>query len=237
MKSLPQLSRRLLVAAFLGVAFTSLQAADSVTFTETYADKVVSSREDGETFYDVIPTGSFTAKATLAFDDGDIDIVPTVNTPVVITVGNWAYEGTLGDDERYTDGKSSATILLTHEECKNADCDDTKEVTHGKITIKASSRGVAVTVTAKTGSTPKDDELEESPAAANFAGETLTIVAADGATLPVSIDIGNGAFHREGFLALTGKVATKTVRKGSGEDAEEFETTTASLKGKLIPQE
>jgi hypothetical protein len=46
-------------------------AADSCSFTESYQDKVICSKSDGEVSCDEIPTGKFTIKG-LFFTDGSL---------------------------------------------------------------------------------------------------------------------------------------------------------------------
>jgi hypothetical protein len=170
----------MLVVAILALC-SSKGWSDSVTFSETEKDSVKCTKDLG---CDSFTTGKFTMKG-LFFTNVDLtqftDLLAT-DTELDVTVGDWSGGGLLGDDPKYQNGGTKATIPLTDSNSCSG-----KDVTHGTIKFSSSLKGVAITVSTKTGSTTCDD-YESSAIADAEAGQTGTVTT----NVTVSIDIFNG---------------------------------------------
>jgi len=227
MSCLLSLARALMVLSiFLGLPVL----ADTATFSEKYADKLFTERykegPDTWTEYWTYPTGSFSFSGNFFIAESPAAVDFNEDSAVAIQIGSWFYEGTLGDDDKYVAGKSSASFALVTEGWdKN---DNEKLVKVGKVSIKFTKKGIKITVSAKTGGDPKyDAELAESPIASEFQGEIGLLNAVD---LPIMIMIGEREF--QGMLVLNGKGSCKIVTKKIDGFPEEYELCTVTLKGK-----
>lgn len=192
-----------LVIAVLGLCSPTCWS-DSISFSESQKD-TQKCTTDG---CDVVTTGKFTMKGL--FFTG-VDLVPLESllvpgTKLDVTVGNWSGSVLFGDDPKYKNGGKKATInLIDTNVCNN------KNVAHGTIKFSGSSKGVAITVSTKTGSTACDD-FEISAQADDDAGQTGLVTN----IVNVSVDIGNGTLATNIDITVIGSASVKSVVK-SGE--------------------
>jgi len=176
--------------------------SDSITFSESQKDAVKCITGEG---CDTTTTGKFSMKG-LFFTGVNLDpfeglLVP--GTKLDVTVGDWSGSVLFGDDPKYKNGGTKATISLID----SNSCTD-KLVTHGTIKFSATSKGVGVTVSTKTGSSACD-EFEDSAIADEDAGETGTVTN----IVNVSIDIGNGTLATNIDVTVIGVASVKTLIK------------------------
>lgn len=100
-------SLRLFVAAVVCGA-SCLQAAQSLSVSASYADKLVKDSETGE--YMVTENGAGTISATLPLSDVDIASFDEGTMFAISMHGGQVVEVTLGDDSSYRKGKNKATF-------------------------------------------------------------------------------------------------------------------------------
>jgi len=195
-------------ALLLTVAVWSLCSArswsDTVSFSESQKDTLKCVKNGP---CNTFTTGKFTMKG-MFFTDVDltqyIDLLAT-DTELDITIGDWLGGGQLGDDPKYHNGGTKATInLVDTSSCTSG------QVTHGSIKFSASLRGVSITVSTKTGSTGCDD-YEDSAIADEDAGDSGSVTN----TVGVSIALSNGTTHLNTNLNVNvvGSASVKTVIK------------------------
>jgi hypothetical protein len=196
--------------------------ANAVSFRETYADRIVTTREDGFVSYDQIATGSFTARGKLILTAEDLDgITVDEDTPITIIAGGWSFEASLGDDPKYVPGKKSARFVING------------GVVTIALAIGLSSTTVTWSASAKTGISPSGDEFQESLAAAELGdGENATITLEDEATIVCTVDIAGSDAYSE--VPLYGAVRYKLKTVGTGEDANEFDLKSCTVRGSGI---
>jgi hypothetical protein len=212
------LKSSVLLIAVLGLC-SPKSWADSVTFSESEKDSLKCTTDTG---CDTTTTGKFTMKG-LFFTGVDLsafqDLLVT-NTELDVIVGDWSGSGFLGDDPKYKNGGTKATInLIDTNACNN------KDVTHGTIKFSGSSKGIAITVSTKTGSTACDD-YESSAIADEDAGETGVVTN----TVAISIDIFNDADELTTNIdvAVTGSASVKSVNK----QGDVFDLNSVKVSGK-----
>jgi hypothetical protein len=193
--------------------------SDSVTFSESEKDSLKCTTGTG---CDTTTTGKFTMKG-LFFTGVNLsafqDLLAT-DTELDVTVGDWSGGGLLGDDPKYQNGGSKATIPLTDSNSCSG-----KDVTHGTIKFSGSSKGVAITVSTKTGSTACDDN-ESSAIADAEAGQTGAVTT----NITVSIDIFNGLTELTTNIdvTVTGTASVKSVNK----QGDAFDLNSVKVSGK-----
>jgi hypothetical protein len=192
---------------------------DAISFSESSADKAVCVRDPdfGDVFCDELTTGKFTLKATVfsTVDLTDPAIVALLDpsTPVSLTIGDWEWDGTLGDDPKYVGGAKKAKLKIQHERCRETAQDEIcKDVTHATISLSVTKKGLSVVISAKTGDTDVE-EFETSPLASEHAEDPGNFTD----TVPASIDIGNGTLAESVTLIVTGTTKIHTVLKGGDE--------------------
>lgn len=208
--------KKLLVIALPSIVLLLCSSAFSqrASFSESYADKLVTERIDGETYYEVYPTGRFTTRGSFKFPEPiDLSLIDE-NTSFSMELGGWSYGGVFGDDPKFSTGKKSVTIKL-----------DSGAVVKIAFTAKAASWSV----TARTGS-DLNNEYESSPAAGDYAGsdESYSIKKSDGATVSCTVGLGDEYFL-SGELPLTGRVRATIKKVGSGDFVEEIPLSSVSL--------
>lgn len=184
--------------------------SDSITFSESQKDTLKCTTGAG---CDTFTTGKFTMKG-LFFTSVDLtgfsDLLAT-NTELDVSVGNWSGSALLGDDPKYKNGGTKATIRLID----TNSCTD-KVVSHGTVKFSGTSKGVGITVSTKTGSSACDDS-EASAIADENAGDTGAVTN----IVAVSVDIFNGATELSTNIDVTviGVASVKsTVKNGETND-------------------
>ena len=190
-----------LLIAVLGLS-SSKGWSDSITFSESQKDTVKCAKGGS---CDTFTTGKFSMKGL--FFTG-VDLVPhegllVPGTKLDVTVGDWSGSVLFGDDPKYKSGGTKATINLID----TSSCTE-KDVTHGTIKFSASSRGVSIAVSTKTGSSACDDN-EISAIADEDAGETGAVTN----IVNVSVDIGNGTLATNIDVTVIGIASVKTLIK------------------------
>lgn len=196
-------------------ALFALPARASVSFSDSYADRLARYSEEGEVFYDIISGGKFTARGKVMLAAEDSAITLDRDTPVSVSIGSWLFQGVLGDDPKFIPGRSkSVKIPLL-----------------GGFLKLAISRGIFTwSVTAKTGFNAAGDDFETSPAAeALYAEESFPITPADDRVVSCNIAIASASATANIPLTGTVKYVIKTV--GGGDFAEEFGLCTVKVKG------
>jgi hypothetical protein len=192
----------------------STSLAQRATFSESYADKLISYTEDGDKFFEQITTGRFTTSGRATFaEELDLSTLDE-STPVVMTIGNWEIKGTFADDPKFAPGKKSATFKLE---------------SGATIRVAFTKKSVTWSVSAKTGNNATE-AFEASPKAAEYAesGEPLTITKSDGETLAYAVTLGADN-SLAGELPLTGRVRSTIRKVGSGDFAEEYPLMSVNL--------
>jgi len=194
-------------------------ARANVSFSESFADRLVSYSEEGETFRETISGGTFTARGKVPLTPQDANIVLGASTPVTATIGDWTFEGTLGGDPKFVAGKSkSASFKLP-----------------GGGTLRLAWGAAALTwsVTAKTGSNLAGDSFETSPVAEGlYAEESALITAADEVTVDVNLTLDTATASAS--IPQTGAVKYIVKTVGSGDLAEEHGLCSVKVKGSAV---
>jgi len=209
------------------LTITTGWAVDRVTFSESYVDKLACSGDSVDGFdCETLPTGKFSLKATVSYSPSNTIDVGTLNTntAVSIVIGAWALDTaadsagfhTLGDATTLKFKSSAhkgtnsvtATFLLIDDIAYDTDCDlQPRDV--GKVTLTINETKLTVSVSANTGedNLSCEDNLENSPIASNFDGDS------SGSTtdaLTVSISVGD-TFSVSTDLTVHVRVSTKTA--------------------------
>lgn len=192
-------------------------ARDSLTIAESQTDISVN---EGDGLYEAATTGTTTMKAVV-FSAQPID--PTTldrSTSVRITVGGWSFAVTLGDAAKYTPGAKSATFVLQHEECDRNN-DHCKVKAHGQLALKFSNKGLALSLTFKTGTTKNFEPLETPVLAAAHRSSTGNFTD----TTTASIQVGTSITTIP--VTVTGTSQIKTV----SHSGDELDLVSVKLKG------
>lgn len=165
----------------------------TASFSETFSERIVSSKSAEQTTRVVIGGGSFSLRAKLIAQPSDSAVEISNLTPVTISIGNWIFQGVLGDDPKFVLGKSrSVTFPLVVE-----------GVRCGVVSIAASRNALTYSVSAKTGTNNSGVDLEASPfAESQIQGQTRKIPLSNALSIPCSISFsGLGA---SGNITLVG---------------------------------
>jgi hypothetical protein len=198
---------------------TFAQSTGSASFSESYADKLISYKDEGETYYEQVSSGRFTTRGKATLEEPLDPSYLDEETPFSIQIGDWSYEGFLGDDPKFTSRKKSASIKL-----------DTGAI----LKIAFTTKSITWSVSGKTGY-DFNGEYETSPLASSYAGsdESYSIKKSDGETISCSASLGDGFVSGE--LPLSGRVKSTIKRIGSGDFEEEYPLSSVSLSasGKL----
>jgi|GEM_PF-4844534 len=209
---------KFIIPAFFSLLLAASAAFANVTFSETSAQRLVSTRMDGEVSSDVYSGGTFTARGKVIVPDG-LTITFSNESEITLTIGNWTFEGTMSDDPKFNPAKIKPLSF---------------RLPGGGTLSFALSRGVLTwSVTAKTGSTNAGDELETSPVAEDNYGsdpsESRAITAADEVTAQCVLAFDSLSAQAE--VPLTGSVRVSLRKVGSGDLAEEYFLSSVRLKG------
>jgi len=206
--------KKLFLIAFAFVCVTA-SALSTVSFSDTYVDRLVRFSEEGESFYDILSGGKFSARGKVVLVSSDSSLALGANTPVAVAIGEWVFEGVLGDDPKFDPAKSKSVKI---------------PLSGGVLKLAISRGALTWSVTAKTGSSNTGDEFEVSPAAeALYAEESATIALADGEAVRCTITIGGNSASAS--IPLSGSVKYQLKTVGAGDLAEEFGLCTVSVKG------
>jgi hypothetical protein len=209
-----------IVLSFLSCAMMAGASWASATFNETYSERLVAIRMDGEVFREVLPGGSFTLRSRVSLTESDFSSAPSRETAVKITVGGWSFEGVLSDDPRYVPGKSRSArlpIVVDGIRC-------------GDVSIAVSRGVMTFSVKAKTGVSAKGQEFKDSPfASAQTSGESRKITLGEG--LAVSCSISFFDINAAATIPVAGTERYSVRRVGRGDDAEEYELSAVRLRG------
>jgi hypothetical protein len=191
------------------------QGLASVTFSDDYADRLVRFTEEGESFYEVISGGKFTARGKMEILAADSSITLDRDTPVSVSIGSWNFDGVLGDDPKFVPGKSKSVNI---------------PLLGGSLKLAISRGMLTWSLTAKTGFSNAGDEFEVSPVAeALYAEESFPITPADDQVVECSFTIATASATAN--IPLTGSVKYVLKKVGSGDLADEYGLCTVKVKG------
>lgn len=179
-------------------------AADSFSFSESYADKVYCEKDEGELWCDVGFSESYKITAKISLIGIDINQF-NGDTYISINLEGFFFEAFLGDDSSYTPGKKSAKF---------------SEEYGPTVSLKWTNKQLTITINCK--------HTSDTIMAGDYVGQESGPI---DATASAHIEFADASIDFD--VAVTGKVTTKTVRKGE----DEFEVSTISLKGKGTPVE
>jgi len=187
-------------------------AADSCSFMESYQDKVICLNDGGEESCDEIPTGKFTIKG-LFFTDGSLFADSSAigaSTLVTISVGNWTFSDTLGDSKL---AKTTSTFTLKG---------------HYTIKLALSSKGLAVSVKASTGTDRAGNDLEDSILASDDDGLPSGPFDETSTEADIEVDTEDSSLTASAQITVAGTVATKSV---TGKDGSSFDISKIKITG------
>lgn len=206
--------KKLLLILTAAAPLSSSILAQSASFSETYADKLVSYTEDGDRYYETVTTGRFTTRGKATFAE-PLDLAGLdETTPLFIQIGDWRIDGFLGDDPKFTAGKKSATF---------------RSATGAVIRVAFTAKSATWSVSARTGSDARGT-YEDSPKAYAYAGsgETLSIAKTDGESVVCNVGLADEHFL-SGNLPLSGRVKSAVKKVGSGDLVEEYPLSSVSI--------
>ena len=216
--SLSRSAFSLLTGMFVLGATIQAALADSFVVTERAGAKVACFRDEGEIFCDVAPLGNFKVVASMNWKDlVDISTIDG-DTTFTLSIGNLNVSVPLSEDPKYVAGKKSAVFVFGHYN------DNDKLIVDSRVALRWNAKGFTATVTGRInfeqGSILAEQYTEE-----------------DGAfTDTRDLSVSFAGFSLENLpLNITGNTAHKTVFRGQGENREEFEITTVTLKGTPAP--
>jgi hypothetical protein len=201
---------------FIAVIFIALIAASnsyaassySLTFTETYKDKLVCSSK--YQYCDVIGTGKFTISSSISMKDINISNFDS-NTPFVIAVEGFAFERTLGEMGFQPPYKKTKASYVASEV-------DIDGISRKYLTVTLSWSKTKMTVKATCITAPWD--IEWPVIAGSYLGETSSI------SEPLSAVINIGDLSVGFDLTANGSAKTKT----SAKYGDEYDASTISVK-------
>jgi hypothetical protein len=181
----------------------------------------VTIRSEGETMRELVSAGKFSLRAKIPVLPADAVLVFNKETPVVVSIGEWRFEGVLGDDPKFVPEKSrSVRIPLSG---------------GGSLAIAASPKAFTASISGKTGSNAKGDQFEVSPTAAGlYSEESKKISLADEIATDVTIQV--GGVNAVARIPLTGKIRYSLKKIGRGDTAEEFGLNRVQVSGKGLVQ-
>jgi hypothetical protein len=229
----------ILAFAALGLGFASSPALCApALFKESWADKAkCQNLGAGDIQCEEISDGKLAVNATLTpsepgasgtLDSSQLD--PT--TRFDITIGNFAYSGTLGEDPKYVAGKDKITFPLTGEVC-DADGTCKENIEHGHILLSMTKKGLKVSISTLTGADALGNSYETPIDANNFDGQTTGPVTD---ALSASLDLGDFSYSTDAagsVVAVNGKVKTKDVIAKDGSD---FALSQVDIEGTVASQ-
>ena len=196
------------------------KAPTVLSFSETWADKVACTGSNSRGDLDCEPYsgGKFTVKAVITPNDFGAAIDPSQfngDTTFDITVGDYSFSDTLSDAPGYVAGATKAKFLLSGDLCSAKDNTDSLPCptkVYETITLTMSTKGVTVSISAKTGSDANGNTFESAIDADSFDGNATGPVTD---TLSFEMDLGSLSVSSS-ILPVVGTVATKTVTDKSG---------------------
>jgi hypothetical protein len=215
----------LLILLMLAVG-TAL-AASTVTLKDSYVEKILTYREEGESWFEEYAAGN--VAATFNLDLSSIfpstrNITQQFNgdTCFDISVGAIGESFCLGEggDVKYTLGKTSATIT------RKEDIGEEREkwITYMKTTVKWTAKNL---LTIKVSGKPDwvgwaladyyDGMTEDTIQDITEASVTVSGTFTDKNFVEIT------EFYASSDISVTGKATTKTIAKGKGDNQEEFE--------------
>lgn len=129
--------------------------AGSVSFSETYTERLVNFvevDEDGGRFsdWDVLPSGSFTARGKFPIDGSALGASLAADTKVSLVLGEWSYQTVVGNASNFAPGRKSLSFKIP---------------SGGTIVIAFGKNLATWSATAKTGMNNKREEFAASAAA------------------------------------------------------------------------
>ena len=207
-----------IVPALFSFLLAASAAFANITFSETSAQRVVSTSMDGEVIRETYAGGTFTARGKVIIPDG-LPITFSDESEITLTIGNWTFEGTMSDDPKFNPAKIKPITF---------------RLPGGGTLRLALSRGVLTwSVTARTGSTNAGDELESSPVAEDNYGsepsDSRAIVAEDELAVPCSLTF--DSLSASADVPLIGSIRVVLRKFGSGDMADEISLSSVRLKG------
>ena len=192
--------------------------APTLRFTENYTETVLTTREDGAVWHEVVPNlaaSKMTINAKLSTQGmnlGDIDEF----TEVQISVGNFSFQATLYDDPDYSQGDTTARFPLYAWDNQQVDF-----VEVGAVVLNWGGGALTIAVTA---AQPTEYSIDSQ----NQTGR-ISDVDVD---LDCSVRFGDRLLEgRTAYESGTTDVVTRTV--GSGDEAEELELSVVRLVGAI----
>ena len=199
-------------------------AVDSLSFSESYRQKVACVNIEGGRSCHVTDAGKFKISAKISLSGIDINQF-NEETFLYIELAGFSFEAILGDDPDYTPGVRRARFVYS-DEFVDPKTEEILNIDYLVVSLKWTPKQLTVTVKGKTAPYFFLDPI----LAGNYVGvETGPIED----VVDAAVDFVGEDF--EAFVVLdpniTGKVTTKTVHKGE----EEFDVSTINLKGKGIP--
>jgi hypothetical protein len=132
------------------------------------------------------------------------------STQITISIGNWSFSDTLGDA---VVGKKTVTFALKG---------------HYTVKLALSSKGLAVSVSATTGSDKAGDDLESSILAADDDGNQSGPFDESSTEADIEVDTADSQLTTSAPIAVGGTVVTKSV---TGKDGSSFAVSTIKIKG------
>jgi hypothetical protein len=224
----------MLVILFMLAVGTTF-AASTVTLKDSYVEKILTYREEGESWYEEYAAGKVAATFNLDLSS----IFPSTrnitqqfkgDTCFDISLGAIEESFCLGDggDVKYTAGKTSATITRKEDIGEERG----KWITYMKTTVKWTAKNI---LTIKVSGKPDwvgwvladyyDGVTEDAIQDITQASVTVS------GTFTDKNDVEITECYASSDISVTGKATTKTIAKGKGDYQEEFELTTVTLAG------
>jgi hypothetical protein len=192
-------------ASLTVVTSTGVGADSTFKFFERLSTQLICNIDDNNVATSCQPfqTGHF--KLTVAVPDSETDPSQfTAATPINIAIGGFTFTGTLGDDPKYTAGKSVARIPLTDQTCDGPDC---ATFTHGFILLKLTRTGVKMTVSTRT---TADVHASPSAFASNYIDDEAGVIS-DVVPSAISIQVGDHSASTNLAVSATVKQLTTSA--------------------------
>lgn len=201
--------------------------ADSVAMTESLKDRLKCSKSDQSCSVVTVGKLNFTARiAGTTFEKNGIFLADiSENTPIEISVGDFAFSSTLADANRHTltSTKVAAQWPETHDECLDESCDHSKPVIDEKIAVKGDINGIVLKISGKSKMSDFDQYGPRAFADHCAEAEDGTVLNAD-ATLTVDgVDV-------VGQLEISCRTSVKTVTRYD----ESFDLYSTTVRARLL---
>jgi hypothetical protein len=195
------------LAALFAAVCVPVWAGNSFRFTETLTDQLLCDDDQGVVSCQTFRSGRFRLDVTVS-DEGIDSSQFDKTTPFVITIGDFTFAGTLGDDPHYAAGKTKASFRLTDQVCNGLGKCAT--LTHGAIDLRITKTGLKITVATRTGA----DVRGESPALANNYIDDEPGLISDFQPSSASIQLGDHSTSTN--LAISATVKQQTISIAGG---------------------